>query len=112
MKTRRHNADDGVRSQIEQDGFTNRVRITVELFLPQLVAQHDDLIFSVLLFFGQKRSTEKRLRSHHLEKIVADQCATDARRLCGSGDEWSPAIECRDAVEESLLRAIVDDVGV
>ena len=49
MKTRRHYADDRVRSQVQENCFTDGIRITVQLFLPQLVAQHCNLIFPLLL---------------------------------------------------------------
>src|SRR5688500_20298952 len=72
MKVGTHHADDRVGPAVQQYGPADNTGITVETALPQLMAQDDDEILSLFLFFRSKSASEHGSTTHRFEEAVAD----------------------------------------
>src|SRR5712691_10857071 len=67
-----HDADDVVGATTERDCFANDIRIAAEAALPESVAQNNDKVFAVYLFFRRENAAKQGLAFHDFEETVAD----------------------------------------
>src|SRR2546426_108585 len=58
IKTFRHYANDRVRLAIEREGLADDVSLTAEVFLPETISQHRDVVFALYAIFFNEGSAE------------------------------------------------------
>src|SRR6267143_3105650 len=71
-KVRAHHADDVVRPAVQRNCFADDVRVTAKTALPQAIAQDDNEVFAILLFFRVEDTAEERRAFHDFEEAVAN----------------------------------------
>ena len=77
-KTGGHDANNRVGLAIQLDRLVQNVPVAAEVVLPHLVTQHRNVVFTFLLFPGQKGTPQHRLDAKHLEEVI---CRADVRKL-------------------------------
>src|SRR6185437_17115876 len=85
FKTRRHDADNGVRQSVECDGLAEDCGIATEMPLPQRVAQNGDKVAG-RIFVPRECAAKKRTRAERGKEIRRDACSRNALRLARSGE--------------------------
>ena len=86
MKSRRHDADDGIALAIEQNGCAQNLRIRAKAALPQTVAHHHDMLASGLVVLCCKDAANGGIQLQNGEQACGNLLAFDAYRLTLSGE--------------------------
>ena len=81
----RHHADDGVRLAIERERSPDDAGVGAERRRPQLVAQHDDVLFARFVLVGRERTAERGLDLKDIEVSGGDPRAAQEHRLLDAG---------------------------
>src|SRR5438876_9450827 len=71
MKVGAHNSNYVVWATAELDCLADNIRVAAEPALPQAVAQDNNEVFAVNLFFGGEHPAEQRLALHDFEEAIA-----------------------------------------
>ena len=61
--------------------------------LPECVAQNDNEVFSILLFFWSKNPSQEGRAFHHLEETIAHLNCRNSFRFRFARHDWKPAGE-------------------
>ena len=111
MEIGRHHANHGVGAAAQLDSSADNIRIAGKSPLPQTVAQNDDEIFAILLFFRREDAAEQRLAAHDGEKPVADLRAGNSLRFAVARQDRAKFSIGRDLLEDVVPRALIGDIG-
>src|SRR5258708_39971572 len=76
-----HDSDNGRDHALDGEAFSQHLGISVELSLPELVANHYRLSF-ILRIRGQIHSSNNRFRGEQAEKISSQVMRAQRSRLC------------------------------
>ena len=87
-----HNADDAEATAIQLDRFAYRAAIAVEVRLPHLVTQHDNVVFAFLLFAGQESAADERLNVENLEEVVSTANAAERNGFAAGREQRGFAV--------------------
>jgi hypothetical protein len=69
-ETGRHNADDRRYAAIQFHCLIQDIAVAVEILLPRVIAQDNDVVLAVFLLAGQKRAPQQRLHAEYLKEVV------------------------------------------
>src|ERR1700677_3278879 len=87
MKRLRHHSDDGARKAIERDGFSQDVRIAVELRLPQAVHEDHDAFIARSIFLRGKSTPELWPHTEHRKDTGGGAQYADLERMAARA-QW------------------------
>ena len=103
MEVGAHNSDYVVRMTIELDGLANNIRVGTESALPQAIAQDNDEVFAVHLFFDGEDPAEQGLALHNFEEAIAN---------LDRGNSFGFAIARQGWVPTGIGRHVFKDTGL
>src|SRR6266404_4731063 len=90
MEVGAHDSDYVVRTTVELDCPANNIRVTTEASLPQAIAQDNDEVFAIHLFFGDEDPAEQGLALHDFEEAIADLDRGNSFRFAIARHSWVP----------------------
>src|SRR5438128_3724819 len=111
MKVGAHHSDNRVRSVVERDGPANNIWIAAEATLPQTIAENDNEVFSILLFFRCKYSSEHGRALHNLEETITNLNRRNSFSLAITRHDRVPTCIRRYVFKDSILAAEVRHIG-
>ena len=84
IEARRHDADDGAAHGVQRHVLSDDRGIRSETAAPQLIADHDDRLASILAVVGQERPPHRRLDGERVEELRGDVSHLDDHGIAGA----------------------------
>ncbi len=111
MEVGAHDSDYVVRTTAELDCLADNIWVAGETALPQAVAQNNNEVFAVHLFFGRKNSAEQRLTFHNFEKAIPDLDRGNSFGFAIPRHSWVPTRVGSDVFKDTGLGTIVSHIS-
>src|SRR5579859_10648 len=103
--------DDGVLLGAQANLFADDCFIGAKTALPEIVGQHDNLVFAGNLFFRKETAAEVKVCAEEREIAVGDLYAVDVFGSAIAEERGAPCAERNDTFQRMILCAVVVDVG-
>src|SRR5207302_7709345 len=104
-KIRRSDAYDGERLSIEFYAFAEYAGLRAEARTPKRVTDHDNRLASGFAFLRQKRASQLRPNSEHLQESGRDTSRRELLRISVAGHDEAVIGERRDGSERAAVVA-------
>src|SRR5439155_6983718 len=104
-------ADHEMRLLVQNNRLSDYLWVCTEVALPEAMAQHHDVVLSLLIFSGRERPPQDRPDPQHLEKVSCNEASPDSFRFGDFGQRKRPGVEGRHVFEDALLLFVIKEVG-
>src|SRR5262245_65870852 len=104
IEARRHNADHCPAFAVVGDGFTNQMRISAEMPLPQTITENDDRCCAGLVFIIIEEAPDVRLNAESWKEARRHPSPEDALRFTVTSKNATSHPERCHVFKDSLLR--------